>query len=205
MWFPPQPCLIFFGSTSPAPPTDLTLIDFFILLLFFQLTPTSSTSPPTLLLIQPFSVSVHISYSPLSFYVFLPIAMDVTATDFYFFLFSLFSLCFFTHVFLCISPTRLCHFLPVVNVLISSCGRVRDKCRLRCRMANNYTTLIAILHSVFRNNQIRESVCVNAYACGRMCAHQPEIVPMSAENCRSTLAISFLLSEWKYFSAADFA
>lgn len=33
--------------------------------------------------------------------------------------------------------------------------RGRKECRLNCRMANNCTTLIAILHSVFRNNQIR--------------------------------------------------
>lgn len=95
-------------------------------------------------------------------------------------------------------PTHLCHFLPVVNVLISSSGGVRDKCRLSCRMANNCIALIAILHSVFRNSQIRENVCVcvclNASACGLLCAQQPEIVQMSVENCRSTLAISFLLS-----------
>lgn len=106
------------------------------------------------------------------------------------------SLSFLPHFFV-FPSTHLFLVLPVVNMLISSSGGGREERRLNCWMANNCAALIAILNSVFRNNQIRESVrvCMQCYtsACGRMCFYQAEIMQESAEKRGSAVAISALL------------
>lgn len=211
-WFPSSTFLIFFPSSAPAVPlTDLTVIDFFILLLFFQL---FLPPPPFLLLcfsLSHFSLCAYFILT--AFFLRLSTLCDGCDSNWFFILSFQLSLSlplFVAHFFFCISS--MCHVLPVVNVLISSSCRVGEECRFNCRMANNCTTLIAILHSVFRNNQIRETMCVcvcvyvwTRVPVGDVCVRS-EIVQMSAENCRFAAAISFLLSVLKDCkAAADFA
>lgn len=202
MWCPSSTFLIFLLSTARVPPTDVTLIDFFIVLLFsllFFLLCLASLSA--------LALSLCLFHTQRYLSVFLPLYFQrwmwqqLIFFSFFQLILSL-SLSLLTSFFV-FPSIHLFLFLSVVNVLIFSSGGARDECRLNCRMANNCTTLIAILHLVFQNNQIR--LCVCAFACGHMCVHQPQIMQMSAENCRSTAAISSLLSVGKDWTAADFA
>lgn len=203
MWFPSS-TFSHFLSFHRSSSSDRCDTNWFLYFAFVLSTiSSSSVFTPTLLLFQPF-LRLWAHFVPSSFLsVSLPAVvfsvMDVTAIDFFFLSFTYFSLSLslsipYSLLSLSFLPPTCSSFLPVANVMISSSGGGREECRLNCRMANNCTTLIAILHSVFRNNQITLCACVCVYACGRMCVHQPEIVQMSAENCRSAAAISSLLS-----------
>lgn len=154
--------LIFFLSFHCSTSSDGFDANWYLYFAFVLSTiPTSSTSPPTLLLIQPF-LCLSAYFILTTFLLCLSTFCDRCDSEWFFILsfhFCSLSVSLLTYFFV-FPPTHLCHFLPIVNVLISSSGGVRDKCRLNCRVANNCTTLIAILHSVFRNNQIRQNVCV---------------------------------------------
>ncbi len=115
MWFPSSTFLIFLSSLRFL--QKMTLIDFFILLLFFQL----FLPPPSFLLLcfsfSHFSVTVPISYSVLSFCVFLVLYFLRRMWQQLIFL-SFFQLSVFTHFFLCLA------FPPLV--LLFACSECAD-------------------------------------------------------------------------------
>lgn len=155
-----------FLSVTPLPSTDVTIIEFFIVLLFLQL---FALLPCSLLLCFFVALSRFCTYYKLSLNVFFLLYFQWWMGQqlvFFYFNFISVSLSFLPHFFV-LPSTHLFLVLPVVNMLISSSGGGREERRLNCRMANNCTALIAILNSVFRNNQIRESVSVYAvlYEC----------------------------------------
>lgn len=165
-------CDSHFLSFCPLPSADVTITDSFVVLLFLHFFP----------LLQSFLLVCF--FSPVSL---LCTYYTLTSASLLHFLWwmwhllvflSLFQLCFHLPFcpphFLVFPSTHLFVFSPVVNVLISSSGD-REEPRLNCRMANHCSALIAILNSVFRNNQIRESVSVCVCVCfgGRAVLHVP--------------------------------
>lgn len=155
----PQPFSISL-STTLVPLTDVTQIDFSILLLFFL---TTSPSPHLSFLLLTFLLA----FSPSLTLIFLCLSLIFFCLLLFMwrqrcqkliilFCLSAISLSLSSPTSVFVAPlTQLFIFLPLVNLFFLQSEGGKEECRLNCRIANNCTTLIAILHSAFRNNQIR--------------------------------------------------